>query len=80
VTFREDAEAALRAGQDAEIGDRNPYNDGQSLALAACWRRGYMTMLTIRTAATSAVQLYLPSHSAAGGRRGCASPNLADSY
>lgn len=58
MTFREDAEAALRAGQNAEIGDANPYN-GKSLALAKCWQRGYQTMLTIRTAATPARQEYL---------------------
>ena len=62
MTYREDAEAALRAGQNAEIGDANPYN-GTSLALAKCWQRGYQTMLTIRTAATPAMQDYL---------RGCA--------
>lgn len=58
MTFREDAEAALRAGQNAEIGDANPYN-GVSLALAKCWQRGYQTMLTIRTAATPARQEFL---------------------
>lgn len=58
MTFREDAEAALRAGQNAEIGDANPYN-GTSLALAKCWQRGYQAMLTIRTAATPARQEFL---------------------
>lgn len=58
MTFREDAEAALRAGQNAEIGDANPYN-GTSLALAKLWQRGYMSMLTIRSAATPARQEYL---------------------
>lgn len=62
MTFREDAEAALRAGQNAEIGDPNPYN-GQSLALAKCWQRGYQTMLTIRSAATPAYQEYLQGRS-----------------
>lgn len=62
MTFREDAEAALRAGQNAEIGDANPYA-GQSLALAKCWQRGYATMLTIRSAATPARQEYLQKRS-----------------
>lgn len=61
MTFREDAEAALRAGQNAEVGDPNPYAGGDSLALAKCWQRGYQTMLTIRTAATPARQEYLQS-------------------
>lgn len=58
MTYREDAEAAMRAGQNAEIGNANPYA-GKSLALAKCWQRGYQTMLTIRTAATPAMQEYL---------------------
>lgn len=58
MTSREEAEAALRAGQNAEIGDPNPYNGG-SLVLAKLWQRGYSTMLTIRTAATPARQKYL---------------------
>ncbi|AYD84590.1 hypothetical protein SEA_PAITO_5 [Mycobacterium phage Paito] len=58
MTYREEAEAALRAGQNAEIGDPNPYN-GKSLALAKCWQRGYKTMLAIRSAATPARQKYL---------------------
>lgn len=58
--------AALRAGQNADIGDPNPYNDGgKSLALAQCWQRGYQTMLTIRTAATPAMQTYLKFRSEA---------------
>ena len=62
VTYREDALAALRSGQNAEIGDANPYN-GTSRAFAQLWQDGYKTMLTIRTAATPAMQEYL---------RGCA--------
>lgn len=58
MSYREDAEAALRAGQNAEIGDPNPYR-GESLALAKLWQRGYQTMLTIRSAATPARQEYL---------------------
>ncbi|ULE32575.1 ribosome modulation factor [Mycobacterium sp. IDR2000157661] len=65
MTFREDAVAALRAGQNAEIGDMNPYR-GKSLALAKCWQRGYQTMLTIRTAATPARQKYLRARARAG--------------
>lgn len=59
MSFRDDAVAALRAGQNAEIGGANPYAGGDRPALAACWLRGYMTMLTIRTAATQARQEYL---------------------
>lgn len=58
MTYREDAEAALRAGQNAEIGDANPYR-GQSVALAKLWQRGYRTMLTVRAASTPAMQQYL---------------------
>jgi hypothetical protein len=58
MSYREDAEEALRAGRNAEIGDANPYN-GTSLALAKLWQRGYMTMLTIRSAATPARQQFL---------------------
>lgn len=59
MTFRDDAEEALRAGQNAQIGDANPYAGGKSLALAKCWQRGYMTMLTVRSAATPARQEFL---------------------
>lgn len=60
VSKRAEYVAAIRAGQNAEIGDANPYNDGgKSLALAQCWQSGYQTMLTIRTAATPAMQEYL---------------------
>lgn len=62
MSYREDAEQALRAGQNAEIGDPNPYS-GESLALAKCWQRGYQTMLTIRSAATPARQEYLQGRS-----------------
>lgn len=58
MTYREDAEAALSAGQNAEIGDPNPYN-GTSPALAKLWQRGYKTMLTIRSSATPARQEFL---------------------
>ncbi|MCV7226066.1 ribosome modulation factor [Mycolicibacterium komossense] len=58
MTYREDAEAALRAGQNAELGDANPYN-GKSPALAKLWQRGYQTMLKTRAAATPAMQEYL---------------------
>ncbi|WP_428365621.1 ribosome modulation factor [Mycolicibacterium sp.] len=54
----------MRAGQNAEIGDPNPYR-GQRLALARCWLRGYITMLTIRTASTPARQRYLAARAAA---------------
>ena len=64
VSFREKAVEAIRAGQNAEIGDPNPYN-GQSLALAKCWQTGYRTMLTIRTAAMPARQHYLAARGAA---------------
>lgn len=59
MTFREDAEAALRAGQNAEVGDVNPYAGEEFPALAKCWQRGYMTMLKTRTASTPAMQQYL---------------------
>lgn len=58
VTFRDEAVAAIRVGQNADLGDANPY-DSRSLALAKCWQRGYRTMLTIRTAAMPARQNYL---------------------
>ncbi|MCV7176137.1 ribosome modulation factor [Mycolicibacterium sphagni] len=62
--MRQESTRALLAGQNAEIGDQNPYR-GKFLALAACWRRGYQTMLTIRSAATPAMQQYLQGR--AGG-------------
>lgn len=58
MTFKDDAIAALTAGQNAEIGDPNPYNPGR-LMLAQCCVRGYNTMLTIRFAGTPAMQQYL---------------------
>jgi hypothetical protein len=65
MSYREEAEAALRAGQNADIGDRNPYN-GTSLVLAKLWRRGYQTMLTVRCAATPAMQKYLQGRPESG--------------
>ena len=59
MTFRERAEKAMRAGWNSTVGDRNPYAGATSLALAKCWMRGHMTMLTIRSAATPAMQKYL---------------------
>lgn len=58
MTFREEAEAALRAGQNADIGDPNPYRDTSPL-LARIWMKGFETMLTVRSAATPAMQKYL---------------------
>lgn len=65
MTYREDAEAALRAGQNAEVGDPNPYN-GKSIALAQLWLTGYQTMLTTRAAATPAMQKYLQGRPESG--------------
>jgi hypothetical protein len=59
VTFRERADQAIREGWNSGPDDRNPYAGGDSLALAKCWMRGHMTMLTIRSAATPAMQKYL---------------------
>ncbi|WP_197748153.1 ribosome modulation factor [Mycolicibacterium helvum] len=61
--MRQAATCALYEGRNAEIGAANPYRG--RFALAACWQRGYMTMLTIRTAATPARQKYLRAR--AGG-------------
>jgi hypothetical protein len=58
VTFRDDAVRALRAGQNADIGDPNPYNPSNP-TLAKVWMRGFRTNLTIRCAATPAMQTYL---------------------
>lgn len=57
MSKRDEYVAALRAGQNADIYDPNPYR-GQ-LLLAQLWMRGYRTMLTIRCAATPAMQTYL---------------------
>jgi hypothetical protein len=65
MTFRDQAVQAIREGRDAEIGAPNPYN-GQSLALAKCWQRGYQMMLTIRTASTPSRQTYLQAHRSRG--------------
>lgn len=62
--MREDATRALLAGWNAEIGDANPYR-GESRVLVACWLRGYMTMLTIRSSATPARQKYLAARAEA---------------
>jgi hypothetical protein len=62
VTYREDAQAALRAGLNADLGDPNPYNPSNP-TLAKVWMRGYQTMLTIRCAATPAMQTYLRARS-----------------
>lgn len=66
MSFREDAEAALRAGRNAELGDANPYAGGDTPALAQLWQRGYKTMLTIRSAATPAMQQYLQGRTESG--------------
>ena len=58
MTFRDQAVEALRAGQNAAIGDVNPYGEDQPL-LARIWARGFGTMLTIRAAATPARQAFL---------------------
>lgn len=58
MSKRDEYVAALRAGQNADIYDPNPYNPSDPL-LAQIWMRGYQTMLTIRTAATPAMQAYL---------------------
>lgn len=58
MTFREDAEKALRAGQNASAGDPNPYGDDQPL-LRRVWFRGHMTALEIAVAASPARQAFL---------------------
>lgn len=63
MSYREDAEAALRAGQNADVGDPNPYNPSNP-TLAKVWLRGYRTMLAIRAAATPAMQEYLAGRDA----------------
>lgn len=50
---------AMREGWNSGLDDENPYAGGDSLALAKCWMRGHKTMLTIRSAATPAMQKYL---------------------
>ena len=65
MAHRGGVHADEHAGQNAEIGDANPYA-GKSLALAKCWQRGYQTMLTIRTAATPAMQAFLSGDAATG--------------
>jgi hypothetical protein len=67
VTFRDDAVRALRAGQNADIGDANPYNPSNP-TLAKVWMRGFETMLTIRAAATPAMQTYLRARAEAERR------------
>lgn len=58
MSFRDDAEAALAAGRNAQPGEPNPYN-GQSLALAAMWGRGYELMLAQRFNQTEQRAAYL---------------------
>lgn len=65
MTTRQEAEEALHAGQNAAIGDPNPYVS-KSLALAQLWARGYETMLTIRTATGPARQAFLSGDAGSG--------------
>ncbi|AKF14442.1 hypothetical protein SEA_FLAGSTAFF_5 [Mycobacterium phage FlagStaff] len=65
MTFRDDAVDALRAGQNSNLGDPNPYGEDQAL-LRRIWFRGHMTMLEIAVAASPARQAFL----SAGGSTG----------
>lgn len=65
MTFRDDAVAALRAGQNAGLNDPNPYSETSPL-LARIWMKGFETMLTIRTAATPARQAFLSGDAPTG--------------
>jgi hypothetical protein len=65
VTTRDEAVEALRAGQNSQLGDPNPYDQAQSL-LRRIWFRGHMTMLEIRTAASPARQAFLSASAETG--------------
>lgn len=65
MTTRAEAEKALRDGQNAELGAANPYA-GKSRVLAQLWQRGYMTMLTVTSAALPSRQRYLRALGAQG--------------
>ena len=65
MTFRDDAVAAVEAGQNAGMDDENPYLDGPSL-LARIWERGWMTMATIRTATGPGRAAFLSGDTATG--------------
>lgn len=65
MTTRDEAVEALRAGQNSQLGDPNPYGDDRPL-LRRIWFRGHMTMLEIRTAASPARQAFLSGGGATG--------------
>ncbi len=57
--MRNDYVRALNEGRGADPGAANPYADGESLAMAALWRRGYNRMLIERFYSRPSVQPYL---------------------
>lgn len=58
MTTRAEAEGALRAGLNAELGAATPYA-GKSRGLAQLWQRGYMTMLTVTSNSLPSRQRFL---------------------
>lgn len=64
-TFREDAIAALEAGQNAGMDDANPYLLTSGI-LAKIWERGWRTMATIRTATGPGRAAFLSDDTATG--------------
>jgi hypothetical protein len=59
MSRRDEYVAAVLAGQDAELGARNPYATGDRPVLARLWRRGYQRMLLERVYSGPAMQVYL---------------------
>ena len=64
MTTRAEAEGALRAGLNAELGAANPYA-GKSRGLAQLWMRGYMDMLTVTSNMLPSRQRYLAARATA---------------
>jgi hypothetical protein len=66
MTTRAEAEGALRAGLNAELGAANPYSGTDRRGLAQLWMRGYMTMMTVTSNALPSRQRYLKALAGAG--------------
>ena len=67
--MRDDYERALGEGRAAKIGTQNPYADGQQLAMAALWTRGYNRMLVGRFYSRPSMQPYLEARRVREARR-----------
>lgn len=65
MSFRDDAIAALEAGQNAGVDDVNPYRGGPRI-LAMIWERGWRTMAAVRIGTGPAMTAFLSDDTATG--------------